>query len=58
MFVDVLGALNQITDAAFAPYGVPPADITAMRKRFAAWRDEIRGDLGGGGPGYGSAGPA
>ncbi len=47
MFTDVLGALSQITDEAFAVYGVPPAEIAAMRKRFAAWRAEIRADLDG-----------
>jgi hypothetical protein len=42
VFADVLGAISQITDAAFAGYGIGPAEITAMRKRFAAWRDQLR----------------
>jgi len=43
MFADVLGALNQITDAAFAVYDVDPAEILAMRRRFASWRGDLRG---------------
>ncbi len=41
MFADALGALTQITDDAFAEYGVPPEDVDAMRKRFADWRREL-----------------
>jgi hypothetical protein len=42
MFADVLGALNQITDAAFAAYDLDPAEITAVRRRFAAWRAALQ----------------
>jgi hypothetical protein len=35
MFADVLGALDQISDAAFAPYGVDASAIQGLRKRFA-----------------------
>ena len=38
MFADALGALSQITDAAFSEYGVRPEQITGLRQRFAAWR--------------------
>lgn len=41
MFADALGALTQITDDAFAEYGVPPDDIYAMRQRFTDWRREL-----------------
>ncbi len=38
IFADALGALTQITDAAFAEYGTDPRAITDMRRRFAEWR--------------------
>jgi len=41
MFAEVLGALKQITDAVFAVYDMDPAEIAAMRRRFAAWRAEL-----------------
>jgi hypothetical protein len=41
-FAEVLGVLNQITDAAFAVYDIDPSEITAMRRRFAAWRAELQ----------------
>ncbi|MDY7087502.1 MAG: nucleotidyl transferase AbiEii/AbiGii toxin family protein [Actinomycetota bacterium] len=41
-FADVLGALDQISDAAFAPYGVDTASIRDMRQRFAEWQKELR----------------
>jgi hypothetical protein len=41
LFADALGALTQITDAAFAEYRVPLASITEMRHRFADWRQQL-----------------
>jgi hypothetical protein len=41
VFADALGELAQITDAAIAEYDVPSAEITAMRRRFAEWREEL-----------------
>ncbi len=41
MFADALGALSQITDTAFAEYGIHPERITDLRHRFAAWRDNL-----------------
>jgi hypothetical protein len=41
MFACALGALTQITDAAFAEYGVSCDQCRDMRRRFAAWRDEL-----------------
>jgi len=41
MFAEVLGALNQISDAAFAPYGVGVSALQGVRERFAAWRIEL-----------------
>jgi hypothetical protein len=41
MFADTLGALDQISDAAFAPYGVDAAAIQRLRQRFADWRKEL-----------------
>jgi hypothetical protein len=41
MFADALGALTQITDAAFTEYGVRAEDITGLRHRFAVWRDSL-----------------
>lgn len=41
MFADALGALNQITDAAFSEYGIPMQSIADMRHRIAAWRDDL-----------------
>jgi hypothetical protein len=41
MFAEELGALTQITDAAFAEYRVPPDAIAKMRLRFADWRQQL-----------------
>jgi hypothetical protein len=38
IFADALGALTQITDAAFAEYGTDTSALTDMRHRFAEWR--------------------
>lgn len=42
MFADVLGALDQISDAAFAPYGIDTSAVQGLRQRFAAWQTELR----------------
>jgi Nucleotidyl transferase AbiEii toxin, Type IV TA system len=42
MFADVLGVLDQISGAAFAPYGVDPEHVQRLRHRFAKWRGELR----------------
>ena len=41
LFADALGALTQITDAAFAEYRTDPRLIAAMRHRFAQWRQAL-----------------
>jgi hypothetical protein len=41
MFASALGALSQITDAAFAEYGTSADDIAALRRRFADWRTQL-----------------
>jgi hypothetical protein len=41
IFADALGALTQITDAAFSEYGIRPEDVTGLRHRFAAWKDNL-----------------
>ncbi len=41
LFADALGALTQITDAAFAEYRIDPDTIAGMRHRFARWRQEL-----------------
>jgi hypothetical protein len=41
LFADSLGALTQITDAAFAEYRADPGTITDLRHRFAQWRREL-----------------
>ncbi len=41
LFADALGALTQITDAAFAEYRADPAMIADMRHRFGQWRREL-----------------
>lgn len=41
LFADALGALTQITDAAFADYRTDPGTIADMRHRFAQWRREL-----------------
>ncbi|BAL86010.1 hypothetical protein AMIS_7900 [Actinoplanes missouriensis 431] len=38
----MLGAADQISDAAFAPYGVDTESIRALRQRFAEWQKELR----------------
>ena len=40
-FADALGALTQITDAAFTEYRAEPHVIADMRHRFAQWRQEL-----------------
>lgn len=41
MFASALGALAQITDAAFTEYGTPAEHLSAMRNRFAEWRTSL-----------------
>ena len=41
MFVHALGALAQITDAAFEEYGVRQKQIGDLRQRFSQWCEEI-----------------
>jgi Nucleotidyl transferase AbiEii toxin, Type IV TA system len=41
LFADALGALTQITDAAFAEYRADPGMVADMRHRFAQWRREL-----------------
>lgn len=41
MFAHALGALTQITDAAFVAYGVTHDQISGLRQRFAQWREEL-----------------
>jgi hypothetical protein len=41
LFADALGALTQITDAAFAEYRTDPRLIADMRGRFAHWRQDL-----------------
>jgi hypothetical protein len=41
MFAHALGALSQITDAAFAEYGTSPEETALLRQRFARWRVEL-----------------
>jgi len=38
MFASAIGAITQITDAAFAEYGTSAEDIRTLRHRFASWR--------------------
>lgn len=40
-FAGALGALTQITDAAFAEYGADSSTIAAMRQHFAQWRQQL-----------------
>jgi hypothetical protein len=42
MFAEILGALHQISDAAFEPYGVSADAIRATRAQFAEWQAELR----------------
>jgi hypothetical protein len=41
-FADVLGATDQISDAAFAPYGVDSKSVRGLRRRFTEWQKELR----------------
>ena len=41
MFAHALGALTQITDAAFAEYGTTAEQIRGLRHRFAQWREQL-----------------
>ncbi len=42
MFAAALGALDQISDTAFAAYGTDATHVRSMRQRFADWRHELR----------------
>jgi hypothetical protein len=44
MFAASLGALTQISDAAFVPYGTDASAIQHLRQRFANWRDDLTRD--------------
>ncbi|GAA2490481.1 hypothetical protein Ahu01nite_020730 [Winogradskya humida] len=46
MFAAALGALQQISDTAFAAYGVEQAAAGVMRERFSEWRGELLGAVG------------
>jgi hypothetical protein len=41
-FADVFGALNQISDGAFAPYGVDAPAVQELRGRLEDWQRELR----------------
>ncbi|AGZ39386.1 nucleotidyl transferase AbiEii/AbiGii toxin family protein [Actinoplanes friuliensis] len=41
LFADTLGALGQISDTAFAAYGVNAQAVQRLRQRFADWRNEL-----------------
>jgi hypothetical protein len=41
LFADALGALTQITDAAFAEHRADPRTTADMRRRFAQWRHDL-----------------
>jgi hypothetical protein len=41
LFAHALGALAQITDAAFAEYDTSPKETALLRQRFARWRAEL-----------------
>jgi Nucleotidyl transferase AbiEii toxin, Type IV TA system len=40
-FAHALGALTQITDAAFGEYGVGQRVVSDLRRRFTQWREEL-----------------
>ena len=42
LFAGAVGALQEITDAAFDEYGIEPAELATMRRRFADWQTELR----------------
>jgi hypothetical protein len=42
IFADALGALQQITDAAFDLYGPSRTELASMRERFAEWEAQLR----------------
>jgi hypothetical protein len=44
MFAHALGAADQISDTAFAVYGVDARTILALREIFAGWRSELLAD--------------
>ncbi len=41
LFAESLSYLHRIPDRDFTAYGVPSAQIEAMRDRFAAWEREL-----------------
>jgi hypothetical protein len=51
LFAEALGALTQITDAAFAEYLVSQDTVAKMRVRFADWRQQLLAERKGWEPG-------
>jgi hypothetical protein len=44
VFADLLAMLERYPDRRFGAYGATPEHITAMRERFAQWRDQLLAD--------------
>ncbi|MGX6607957.1 hypothetical protein ACWKSP_38410 [Micromonosporaceae bacterium Da 78-11] len=44
IFADLLAMLQRYPDKRFAAYEATPDHITAMRVRFAQWRDQLLAD--------------
>jgi hypothetical protein len=41
VLADLFAMLERYPDRRFDAYGTDPAHVTAMRKRFAQWREEL-----------------
>ena len=44
VLADLFAMLERYPDRRFTAYGTDPVRITAMRKRFAQWREELLAD--------------
>jgi Nucleotidyl transferase AbiEii toxin, Type IV TA system len=41
-FAEALAAIDRLPDSLFRPYGLGPADVSALRERMSGWASRIR----------------
>lgn len=45
-FAEALAAIDRLPDSLFQPYGLGPAEVSALRERMNGWASKIRGAEG------------
>jgi hypothetical protein len=43
-FAEALNAVDRLPDALFAPYGLDPQDVSALKAQMHAWAEKISRD--------------